>query len=204
MMYLTRTTQPFGANFVLGFPLDDQLDLVFAAGVRIISFFWGDAQSFLPRVKAAGALALQTVGSVDEAKRAADAGFDAIVAQGREAGGHVRGNLSSMTLWPEKVDAVAPLPVIAAGGIADRRGVAAAFALGAAGVWVGTRFLATTEANIHSEYRDRIIAATSEDTVYSELFGVGWPGAPLPALHNSTVQLWESGATAFSSSPRRR
>ena len=131
------------------------------------------------------------VGSIGEAKRAADAGFDLIVAQGREAGGHVCGHIGTMALLPQVVDAIAPLPVLAAGGIADHRGVAAAAALGAAGVWVGTRFLAATEANIHDDYRARVIACSGDDTLYSQLFDIGWPKAPLRTLKNTTTWLWE-------------
>lgn len=185
-----RTGRAFGANFVLGFPFDEQLGVALDQGVPIVSFFWGDASPHLPRVKAAVALAIQVIGSVDEAKRAADAGFDVLVAQGREAGGHVRGELGSIALVPQVVDAVGSLPVVAAGGIADRRGVAAALSLGAAGVWVGTRFLAAAEANIHPLYRDQVIAASGHDTVHSELFDVGWPEAPLRTLRNSTVRRW--------------
>jgi nitronate monooxygenase len=96
-----------------------------------------------------------------------------------------------MALLPQVVDAVGPLPVVAAGGIADHRGVAAAAALGAAGVWVGTPFLAASEANIHGDYQARVIAASGDDTLYSELFDIGWPHAPLRTLKNTTTRLWE-------------
>ena len=185
------TKRPFGANFVLDFPIDERLGIALEQGVRVISFFWGDGSAHLPRVKAADAIAMQVVGSVNEAKRAADAGFDLIVAQGREAGGHVRGDLGTMTLVPQVVDAVAPLPVLAGGGIVDRRGAAAAFCLGAAGIWVGTRFLAAQEANIHVEYQKRVLAASGDDTLYSQLFDVGWTNAPLRSLKNSTTARWE-------------
>ncbi len=187
----TLTARPYGANFVLDFPIDDRLAVALEQGVRVVSFFWGDARPYLARVKSAGAVAIQVVGSIGEARRAADAGFDLIVAQGREAGGHVCGTIGTMALVPQIVDAVAPLPVLAAGGIADRRGVAAAAALGASGVWVGTRFLAATEANIHDHYLASVIAASADDTLYSELFDIGWPNAPLRTLKNSTTRLWE-------------
>lgn len=188
----TLTAGPFGANFVLDFPIEEPLAVALDCGVPVVSFFWGDAARYVTRTQAAGALAVQVVGSVDEARRAADAGFDLIVAQGQEAGGHVRGRMGTMTLLPQVVDAVAPTPVLAAGGIADRRGVAAALALGAAGVWVGTRFLAAEEANIHPVYQGSVLAAASEDSVYSELFDIGWPDAPLRALCNSTTARWEA------------
>jgi len=186
------TAKPYGANFVLDFPIEDRVAVALEYGVRVISFFWADASAYVARVKSAGAVAIQVVGSIGEAKRAADAGFDLIVAQGREAGGHVRGNIGTMALVPQIVDAVAPLPVLAAGGIADARGVAAAAALGAVGVWVGTRFLAAAEANIHEHYQARVIAASGDDTLYSELFDGGWPNAPLRTLKNTTTRLWEA------------
>lgn len=186
-----RTSRPFGANFVVDFPIDERLGVALDHGVRVISFFWGDGSPHLGRVKAMDAVAIQVVGSIEEARRAADAGFDLIVAQGREAGGHVRGDLGTMTLVPQVVDAVAPLPVLAGGGIADKRGVAAAFELGAVGVWVGTRFLAAPEANIHTDYQQRVLTASADDTLYSQLFDVGWPNAPLRSLKNSTTDRWE-------------
>jgi nitronate monooxygenase len=186
------TKRPYGANFVLDFPIDQRLGIALDHGVPVISFFWGDGASHVSSVKAAGSVAIQVIGSVDEAKRAADAGFDIIVAQGREAGGHVRGGLGTMTLVPQVVDAVAPLPVLAGGGIADRRGVKAALDLGAAGVWVGTRFLAAQEANIHPVYQERVLASSADDALYSELFDVGWPNAPLRSLRNATTKAWEA------------
>jgi nitronate monooxygenase len=186
------TKRCYGANFVLDFPIDERLGIALEHGVPVISFFWGDGSPFLARVKAAGAAAIQVVGSVGDARRAADAGFDLIVAQGREAGGHVYGDLGTMTLVPQVVDAVAPLPVVAGGGIADRRGVKAAMDLGAVGVWVGTRFLAAREANIHPDYLARVLASTSEDALYSQVFDGGWPDAPLRSLKNSTTRNWEA------------
>lgn len=186
------TSRPYGANFALDFPIDERLAIALENGVPLISFFFGDAGDYVKRVKSAGAIAIQVVGSVDGAKRAADAGFDLIVAQGREAGGHVYGKLGTMTLVPQVVDAIKPLPVIAGGGIADRRGVAAAIALGATGVWVGTRFLASREANIHPVYQELVLASSGDDTLYSELFDIGWPNAPLRTLKNSTTKAWEA------------
>ena len=116
-----------------------------------------------------------------------------IVAQGWEAGGHVRGTVATLPLVPAVVDAVGDTPVIAAGGIADGRGMAAALALGAAGVWVGTRFLAAEEVSIHPEYQRRVLAASENDTGYFEnLFDGGWPNAPHRVLRNSTVRDWEA------------
>jgi nitronate monooxygenase len=185
-----RTTAPFGVNFVLGFPFEDQLAVALAEGVSIISFFWGDASRYVEQVKAAGAVAIQVVGSTEEAQIAEAAGFDLVVAQGYEAGGHIRGQLGTFVLVPLVRDAVG-IPVIAAGGIADRRGVAAALALGATGVWVGTPFLLAQEANIHSTYREKVRTASAEDAIYSSVFEIGWPAAPHRSLKNSTIERWQ-------------
>ena len=100
------------------------------------------------------------------------------------------------------VDAVAPVPVVAAGGIADGRGLAAVLALGAAGAWVGTRFLAASEAAIHPDYRRRVLAAGEADTFHGTLFDRGWPDAPHRALRNSTIEVWErAGRPASGSRP---
>ena len=172
----------------------------------IISFFWRDPGSLVKRAKAGGAHVMYTVGNADDARRAVDSGVDVIVAQGWEAGGHVRGTVATLPLVPAIVDAVGGTPVIAAGGIADGRGMAAALALGAAGVWVGTRFLASEEASIHPEYQRRIPAASENDTAYCEnLFDGGWANAPHRVLRNSTVRDWEAaGRAAFGPTTGRR
>ncbi len=116
-----------------------------------------------------------------------------------KAGGHVRGTVGTMPLVPSVVDAVGKVPVVAAGGIADGRGMAAALALGAAGVWIGTRFLASNEIAIHPEYQRRILAAGENDTVYCEnLFDGGWPNAPHRALRNSTYANWDAAGRPVS------
>ena len=187
------TSRPFGVNLVLDFPQEERLDVCLEEHVPIISFFWGDPSALAPRAKARGAIVLHTVGSAAEAKRAVHAGVDIVVAQGWEAGGHVRGTVATLPLVPAVVDAVAPVPVVAAGGIADGRGLAAALALGAAGAWIGTRFLASEEATIHPRYRERLLAARETDTVYlKDLFDVRWPNAPHRALRNRTVEAWEA------------
>ncbi|MFE6690625.1 NAD(P)H-dependent flavin oxidoreductase [Streptomyces sp. NPDC057743] len=185
------TDRPFGANLVLDFPVDHVLTTCLDEGVPIVSTFWGDPASVNERVHAAGALHLHTVGSAGEARRAVDAGVDVVVAQGWEAGGHVRGQAATMALVPAVVDAVYPVPVIAAGGIGDGRGLAAALALGAQAGWVGTRFLTAREANTHETYRAAVLRATEADTVYTRCFDGGWPDAPHRALRSPTVTAWE-------------
>ena len=126
-----------------------------------------------------------------------------VVAQGWEAGGHVRGTVATLPLVPSVIDAVAPTPVVAAGGIADGRGLAAVLALGAGAAWIGTRFLASTEAAIHPHYRERVLQASAADTVYLEnLFDRGWENAPHRVLRNRTVEQWEAaGRPAFGQRP---
>jgi len=143
------TDLPFGVNLVppvasaSGF--EAQLAVCIEERVPVLSLFWCDPAPFVERCHAAGMIVLHQVPSTDEARSAAAAGVDVVVAQGVEAGGHGRGQLGILTLLPSVVEAVSPLPVLAAGGIIDGRGLAAALALGAQGVWVGTRFLASAE-----------------------------------------------------------
>jgi nitronate monooxygenase len=186
------TAGPFGVN--LGMPWDqrERLAIALEAGVKVVSFFWGDAGACIPAAKAAGATVIQTVATPEEARRAAGQGADIIVAQGVESGGHVWSTVSSMVLVPVVCDAVPDLPVVAAGGIADARGVRAALALGAEGVWVGTRFLATRESGAHDDFKKLLVAAAATDTVYSKVFDGGWPDAPTRALRNSTLRAWEA------------
>lgn len=140
-------------------------------GIKVIWFCWGDPSPFIEKIHAHGAKVILTVGSADEAKQAVDADVDVIVTQGWEAGGHVWGTVATLPLVPAVVDAVAGrVPVVAAGGIADGRGLAAVLALGAEGAALGTRLLASHEAGIHEQYKNRIIAAKETDTVYTDLF----------------------------------
>ena len=137
----------------------------------MISHSFADPTPFVRAAHDCGALVLCQVRTVEDAERAADAGVDVVTAQGTEAGGHT-GLLSTMPLVPAVVDAIAPLPVIAAGGIADGRGIAAALMLGAEGVWLGTRFLATHECGASDAYKARVIAATGNDTVLTDVFDI--------------------------------
>ena len=143
----------------------------------------------------AGALVTLTVGSALEARLGVDAGVDVVVAQGLEAGGHVWGQVSTLALVPAVVDAVAPVPVVAAGGIGDGRGLAAVLALGAQAGWVGRRFLLAEEAAIHPTYRSLLIEASESDTVHSSLFDVGWENAPHRTLRNSTWRRWKDAGS---------
>jgi nitronate monooxygenase len=184
------TQAHFGVNLVLEWDQTDRLNACLDSGVRIVSFFWGDASRYISLTHKAAAKAIVVVGSSEEARRAREAGADAIVCQGFEAGGHVRGIAGSIALIPAVVDAVAPVPVVAAGGFADGRGLAAAMALGASGVWMGTRFSASTESLAHPEFKNCLIRARESDAEYLKLFDGGWPNAPHRVLRNSTVDAW--------------
>jgi nitronate monooxygenase len=187
------TDRPIAGNFVLTSDQRGRVDQALAAGMRIVSLIWGDPDSYVDPVHDAGGLVMHTVGSVEEARRAAGCGVDIIVAQGWEAGGHVWGGVATLPLVPAVVDAVSPLPVIAAGGIGDARGVAAVLALGAQAALLGTRFLLADEMPIHEEYRRRLIAASETDAEwYANLYEVGWPDSPHRAIHNSTAERWEA------------
>ena len=186
----TLTDKPFGVNFVLHFPHRAGVQVCIDEQVGALSFFWGDPSEFVPAAHAAGIAVLHQVGSVEAAVRAQRAGVDVIIAQGVEAGGHVAGEVSTMVLLPRIVDAVASTLVLAAGGIADARGLAAALCLGADGVVMGTRFIATLEANAHPVYKARLVAASEEDTVRTILFGHGWPHAPHRTLRTRFVREW--------------
>src|SRR5579862_5829495 len=198
------TDRPFCGNLVLTSDQHRRLDEALEAGLRIVSLFMGDPAGYIERVHDASGLVLCTVGSAEEARRAVGSGVDVIVAQGWEAGGHVGGRIATLPLVPAVVDAVAPVPVIAAGGIGDARGVAAVLALGAQAAWLGTRFLLAQEMPIHEEYRRRLMSATeTEAEWYPNLYEVGWPDASHRAIHNSTAELWEAaGRPALGSRPR--
>jgi nitronate monooxygenase len=187
------TDRPFGGNLILKTDQHKRLDEALEAGLRIVSLMWGDPAPYVDQVHDADGILLHTVGSAEEARRAVASGVDVIVAQGWEAGGHVWSGVATLPLVPAVVDAVTPVPVIAAGGIGDARGVAAVFALGAQAAWLGTRFLLAQEMPIHADYRRRLMGAAETDAQwYADLYEVGWMGAPHRALRNSTSEAWEA------------
>lgn len=185
------TDKPFGANLLLPVYQPGQVEACIEEGVPLLSLFWGDPTPHVRAAHQAGIKVMIQVGSAEEAQAAKAAGVDLVIAQGVEAGGHVRGTTTTMVLVPRVVDTVKPLPVLATGGIADGRGVAAVLALGAAGAALGTRFLATNECAAHPEYKRRVLAAGAAETFYSSLFDIGWPDAPHRVLRNATVRDWE-------------
>jgi NAD(P)H-dependent flavin oxidoreductase YrpB (nitropropane dioxygenase family) len=178
-----QTTGAVGVNFLMPFLDQDAVDVA-ASRVRVVEFFYADPEEVLVRrVHDGGALAAWQVGSLREARAAAEAGCDFVVVQGSEAGGHVRGQVSLLPLLDTVLDVV-DIPVVAAGGIATARGMAAVLAAGAAGVRVGTRFVATHEANAHPAYVNELLGASAGDTVVTTAFSVMWPDAPHRVLRS--------------------
>ena len=182
-----QTAGVFGANFIMHFvdpALAHECIAVAAARARVVDFFYSDPDATLVDiVHAGGALACWQVGSREEAVAAAAAGCDFVIAQGIEAGGHVRGRIGLMALLNEVLAAV-DVPVLAAGGIGSGRTMAAAMAAGADGVRVGTRFVVAEEAGAHPVYVQALIAAEAQDTLYTDVFSVGWPHAPHRVLRS--------------------
>jgi len=187
------TDKPFGVNLNMDFLTEAQLETCLEEKVRIISLFCGEKRDFIARAKAGGAKVIVTAGSAASAREAVALGADAICAQGWEAGGHVDSTVATMALVPAVVDAVGDVPVIAAGGIADGRGLAAALALGASAAWIGTRFLAAEEAFVHPDYLAQLLVASENDTgYYDDLYNVTWPQAPHRTLKNTTSAMWDA------------
>jgi nitronate monooxygenase len=193
------TRLPFGINFIIDEEGDedhafllDQMATAIAGRAPVVVLFWGDPAPYVELARGTGVKVLIQVGSVEEAKSAADAGVDAVIAQGIEAGGHVRGTTSIWDLLPATIAAIDPVPVLASGGIGDGAGVARALRAGAQGVSLGTRFVASDEAWFHPAYKLRIVQSTAEDTVYNELYDVWWPRAPHRTLRNKTFAEWDA------------
>jgi nitronate monooxygenase len=199
------TDRPFGINFIIAGFEDpeatdedlawtlDRVQMAIEERVPLLVLFWGDPSRFVGDAHRGGMKVFVQVGSVEEAKSAASAGVDGIIAQGIEAGGHVKGTTSVWELVPAIAEAVAPVPVLASGGIGDGAGIVRALQLGAQGVSLGTRFVASEEAYIHQLYKQRVAKSKAEDTFYSQdLFDLGWPGAPHRVLKNKAFEEWDA------------
>jgi enoyl-[acyl-carrier protein] reductase II len=166
------TDKPFGVDLLLaaGMPgLEQQMEAVYEEGVPVFASGLGNPGPYAGEMHRRGMKVLAVVGNVKNARRCAEGGADIVVAQGHEGGGHT-GRVATLALVPQVVDAVKPLPVAAAGGIADGRGLVAALALGACGIWVGTRFVATQEAFGHVNYKNKIVDSSEEDTLVTRAF----------------------------------
>ena len=182
------TDKPFGVDLLTAIPesLTRSVDVIIEEGARAFIAGLGVPGPILKELKDAGVLVISMCGAVRHAVKSEQAGVDIVVAQGTEAGGHT-GPIGGMALIPQIVEAV-NIPVVAAGAINDGRGLAAALAFGAQGVWVGTRFIASTEANAHLGYKDRIIGASDQDTVVTRSYS----GKTMRVIKNDWTNDWES------------
>jgi nitronate monooxygenase len=183
------TGRPFGVNLIPAATdpvlLEAELSICFQKQIHSLCFFWDVRADVISRVKEAGCRVLYQVGSIKDAVAAEKAGADIIIAQGFEAGGHVRGIVSSLVLLPQVVQAIS-VPVVASGGFASGESLVAALALGAQGIHCGTAFLATIESFAHAYHKDRVVRAKSEDTVYTDAFAINWPpNSPVRVIANS-------------------
>jgi NAD(P)H-dependent flavin oxidoreductase YrpB (nitropropane dioxygenase family) len=192
------TDQPFGVNFIVDntafgpMTTDAHIDACVQAGVKLVTFHWNPPLAqWVEALHQAGAKVWFQTGLVEQALDATYAGVDGIIAQGSEAGGHVRATTRMIPAF-ETIRAAIPssMLVLAAGGIADGRSVAEALAQGADGVWVGTRLVASIEANAHDEYKNRIVNALGRSTAHTTLFGPEWPGQRIHVLRNRVVKEW--------------
>ncbi len=190
----TLTDKPFGVGVVLAFPHKENIKAILDERVSFLQLYWGEiSEELVLEAHQAGVKVIPQVGSFEEAKCAVEVGVDAIIVQGHEAGGHVIGKDALIALVPRVVDLVADrdIPVIAAGGIADERGYVSALALGAKGICLGTRFVATVESYAHPTYKRKLVEM--EKTEYTDVFGrVRWPGAPHRVLKTPFFMDWRT------------
>ena len=185
------TDKPFGVDLLTAQPesLTASVEIIIEEGAKAFIAGLGVPVAIIDQLKQAGVIVMCMAGNVKHAVKAAEAGCDVIIAQGTEGGGHT-GSVASVALWPQCVDAV-DIPVIAAGGLFDGRGLAAALAMGCQGVWMGTRFIASTEAHAGQPYKDAIVKMNESDTVVSRVF----TGKTLRAIANQSTRDFE-GKTA--------
>jgi len=192
----TKTARPFGVGFISSFPnIDDLVEVALDARVALINHSFADPTPYVAAAKARGVLTFAQVQTVAGARRAAEADVDAIIAQGTEAGGHT-GAAGTLALLPAVVDAVGDIPVLAAGGIADGRGLAAALLLGASGASLGTRFVASAEWGGGAWEQAAVLAASADDTirtsVYDQVRGAPFPqGIADRVLRNPFNTTWD-------------
>jgi nitronate monooxygenase len=182
---------PFCVNLVLAFEQRERLKLALDEGVMVISFSWGIDADLIRMAREAGAFVLVQVGDLVGATAAADAGADALIVQGAEAGGHVQAEQQLGELLRQIRPRVA-MPLIAAGGVGEPASIRDARNAGADAIACGTVFLAADEADVHPHYLERLIEAAPADTVVTTLFDGGWPNAPHRVINNATFATWEA------------
>ena len=185
------TDGPIGVNVILQILPAETIEAILAEGVDVLATGFGEPEPWVARAHAAGAKVFHRCETAAEAEAAVRAGVDVVIAQGSDSGGHT-GIVPTFALVPQIVDAAGGLPVLAAGGIADGRGLVAALALGADGVLLGTCLVASQESGAHADYKRRVVEARAEDSVNTDIFEIGWPGLPERALRNATTDAWEA------------
>lgn len=202
-----RTSRPFALNHVVPDLDEEAFAISLAAQPAVVSFALDDAGPLVARVHDAGSLAMQQVSTVEHAERAVAAGIDIVVAQGGEAGGF-GGGVATLALVPQVIDAVGPVPVVAAGGIADGRGLAAALVLGAVGVNLGSRFLASAEAPVGARWKEALRSTPAEDWVKLGFVNDIRPnpgsfgyGTTVRGRRNAFTERWEARREELRSDP---
>jgi NAD(P)H-dependent flavin oxidoreductase YrpB (nitropropane dioxygenase family) len=187
------TTRPFGVNHIVCLLDDAAFEVTLAQRVSVLSLAWGQSSDLTYRAHESGLKVVHMVTSPEEAGQVASDGADVVIAQGNEGGGHV-GQMSTLPLVPQVVDSVGGVPVLAAGGIADGRGLAAVLMLGAQGALLGTRFLATHEARARGRSKDVILNALGSQTVtskfYDDVLDIVWPGSVVRSIRHPLLDEW--------------
>ncbi|HET6911341.1 MAG TPA: nitronate monooxygenase [Mycobacteriales bacterium] len=202
--------KPWGIGFLAWLlpRVEELLDLALERGPALVSLSYGDYAPYVERIKKAGAVAVTQCGTLDDAKAAVDAGVDAIVVRGGEGGGHGRDEVATLPLLQAVLEDIEGVPVLAAGGIATARGVAAVLAAGAAGAWVGSAFLACDEGANDDSARDAVVAAGLTDTIYTTVLDIG-RGIPWPAefggraISNDYAATWHGREEELRANPVR-
>ena len=184
------TSRPFGANIIL--PMSDGQDVAicFDEGVEVLVLFWGDPQPFIKDAHKRGVSLVIQCGNVEEAVYAASCGADAIIIQGTEAGGHVKGELELQPYISEIQHELRDTPLIAAGGIDSGEKIANLIKQGVQAVSLGTRFVASTEARAATRYKEKIVASSAEDTVLTQLYDMGWKNAKHRVIKTPLYEAW--------------
>lgn len=186
-----QTSRPFFVNYVLAFPLLS-LNEILDAGVRVVTFAWGNPKHLVQKCHDASALVGVQVGTENGAKAARDSGADFIICQGVEAGGHVQSTTPLLSLLDRVIQSCPDVPVVAAGGLTDGEDIARVLSAGADAVMLGTRFVATVESRAHLLYKQAILDSNSENAVVTVCFRGGWENTLHRVLRNSTLINWES------------
>lgn len=184
------TDGPTGVNVILELQPLEAIEAILEEGIEVLATGFGEPATAIALAHEAGTRIFHRCETPEEARRAAAHGADVVIAQGADSGGHT-GTVPTFALVPQVVDAAAGVPVLAAGGIADGRGLVAALALGAEGVLIGTRLVASLESGAHEVYKRSIVDAAAEDSIVTDIFEIGWPGRAERVLRNPTTEAWE-------------